>query len=143
VGELATRQPTRWVIDTAFVETPSEAAKVLATMPPELMEPPPGRADLTMMHGLPSAVVGKALVLGGRPVEAMIHLQRAASKCDTLEAPLSQTQAHLWLGLALEATGKRRDACNAYELVLHRWGKTPSVSAKRADERRHALSCEK
>jgi tetratricopeptide (TPR) repeat protein len=87
--------------------------------------------------------IGRVDLLGGRVDDAVVYLKRAASSCQALLAPIPHTQAHYWLGQALEKKNDTRGACAAYRVVLERWGdaKPRSVTADQARARMKALEC--
>lgn len=89
------------------------------------------------------ALAGHVFLLAGRFEEAIAHLKAATRRCMVLEYPFEHTQAHLWLGQALEQTKDRDGACAAYGVVLSRWGsaKPRSISAEQARARARALGC--
>jgi tetratricopeptide (TPR) repeat protein len=91
---------------------------------------------------LPEGGVGRALLLGGRPSEAVAHLKRAAGSCNTVTHPIAWVRAHASLGDALATTGDTAGACAAYAFVLARWGTAPrSVTASHARDRMRVLGC--
>jgi hypothetical protein len=61
--------------------------------------------------------------------------------CAAVSDPWSSVMSSLYLGMALEATGDRDGAAEAYRAVLARWGraKPRSVTADTARERLRAL----
>jgi tetratricopeptide (TPR) repeat protein len=133
----------KWIVQhVAFVETPEEARRALAVMPAQ---------DATAMRqyaptpGFQSALVGRVLFLGGRIEEAVAELRRVTERCDLLDGPLAQIQAHLWLGEALAAAGHEEPACDELGFVLERWqnARPASRSARRAAELRRGLKCAK
>jgi serine/threonine protein kinase/Flp pilus assembly protein TadD len=121
----------------APVETADEARDALAALP--AYEPLPPFDPMAMSD----AAVGHAFLLGGRTADALASLNRATSKCRVLTLPVEHTRAHLWLGLAREASGDKEGACAAYRVVRDRWGKAKprSVTAEKAGERQRALGC--
>jgi serine/threonine-protein kinase len=54
---------------------------------------------------------------------------------------MNTTEAHLYLGMALDATGDRAGAARAYDEVLSRWGraKPRSITAEKARAARERL----
>jgi hypothetical protein len=70
-------------------------------------------------------------------------LRRGTATCTRLAEPLTSTHGWLDLGTALERRGDRPAACDAYRVVLDRWGraKPRSVTADRARQRSVALRC--
>jgi eukaryotic-like serine/threonine-protein kinase len=89
--------------------------------------------------------VGRVYALAGRPAEAEPHLLRAARHCGRFADPFAHPRAELALGGVRESMGDGAGACDAYRSVVAQWGnaKPRSVTAERARERLHALSCTK
>jgi serine/threonine-protein kinase len=89
------------------------------------------------------AFAGHAYLLAGRTQDAVASLTGAARACTTLVDPFGSTRGLFDLGGALEASGDRAKACDAYRGVLDRWGhaKPRSVTADRARARMAALGC--
>jgi serine/threonine-protein kinase len=121
----------------ATVDTPEEAQAALAALPG--YEPLPAYHPRTLAE----AALGHTFLLGGHPDDALRWLERAAKTCRVLEQPVEHTRAHLWLGMAREATGNKEGACAAYRVVRDRWGKARplSVTAEKAAVRLRALGC--
>jgi serine/threonine-protein kinase len=112
----------------------AEAVKALDALGPV----PPFMSDGDMPH----ASVGRALLLGGRTSEAITYLRRAAKSCDALTRPLTWVQTHAQLGDALTEAKDTKGACEAYAVVVGRWGAAKkSVTARHARERMTALHC--
>jgi hypothetical protein len=90
-------------------------------------------------------VLGRALVLAGRPREALPHLERAVADCRAHYGPFLDTAFHLHLGMAREGLGDKDGACSVYKVVLDRWGeaKPRSVTAEKARAQAKALGCGK
>jgi eukaryotic-like serine/threonine-protein kinase len=84
-------------------------------------------------------------VRSGEPARELPLLREVAGACTALYDPFRHTRSQLWLGQALESTGDQVGACQAYDVVLARWGKAKprSVTAEDARRRAHALGCEK
>ena len=89
------------------------------------------------------ALAGRALLLGGKPAEALPLLRRATANCFALNWPFQHMHALLDLGRAGEQTGARDEACAAYAGVLAKWGtaKPRSVTADEAREGARRLGC--
>ncbi len=87
--------------------------------------------------------VGHAYLLAGRAGDAVAPLRAGASSCTVLGDNLANTRAWHDLGAALEATGDHAGACQAYGVVLARWGhaRPRSVTAEDARLRSKALGC--
>ncbi|WP_437531136.1 protein kinase [Sorangium sp. So ce726] len=130
----------RWLLWTeayaAGVETAADAAEAFKTMP--LDQPLPSESGRWLLLDLR---IGKVYALAGKGQEAIGPLTRVARSCAALADPFSITEARLYLGMALEATGDLRGAAAAYEAVLERWGKARprSISAEQARARLGAL----
>jgi serine/threonine-protein kinase len=130
----------RWLLWTeayaAGVETAGDAAAAFKTMP--LDQPLPSESGRWLLLDLH---IGKVYALVGKGQEAIGPLTRVARSCAALADPFSTTEARLYLGMALEATGDLRGAAAAYEAVLERWGKARprSISAEQARARLGAL----
>ncbi|WP_437798374.1 protein kinase domain-containing protein [Sorangium sp. So ce693] len=126
----------RWLLWTeayaAGVETAADAAAAFETMP--LDQPLPSESGRWLLLDLR---IGKVYALAGKGQEAIGPLTRVARSCAALADPFSTTEARLYLGMALEATGDLRGAAAAYEAVLERWGKARprSISAEQARAR--------
>jgi eukaryotic-like serine/threonine-protein kinase len=90
-----------------------------------------------------AAYVGRTYWLAGRTAEGLPLLREAAHDCNALLMPIEHTRAQLWFGQALEETGDKAGACEAYGTVLARWkdARPRSVTADRAKERVKALGC--
>jgi serine/threonine-protein kinase len=94
-------------------------------------------------EGFIDRALGNAYLLASRTDEALPALQRGASACDVLHAPIEQMRAHVQLGAALESRGDVPGACAAYRYVVDRWPapKPRSVSVQTARGRLAALGC--
>jgi len=119
------------------VETPEEARDALGLFPN--VAPPRVITD----RDASLAMFGKLYALAGSLDVAIPLLQRTVKSCYALMMPLVHTRSTYYLGQALEASGDRDGACNAYASVLARWGnaKPPSVTAGKARERARTLRC--
>jgi eukaryotic-like serine/threonine-protein kinase len=85
--------------------------------------------------------VGKVYALAGRSAEALPYLKAAARACDVLADPMAQTQAHLYLGIALADSGDKQGACKAWQVVLGRWGTSGSITAQETRKRAKDAGC--
>ena len=76
---------------------------------------------------------------------ALPLLEKAVAECFALWHPHLHTRVHHWLGQACEALHDERGACDAYAVVLKRWGraKPRSVTAEAALTRSRALRCDR
>ena len=90
------------------------------------------------------AFVGHAYLLADRIDEAVASLRRGTATCTVLMDPFGATRGWFDLGTALEAKGDRAGACDAYRVVLDRWGhaKPRSVTAEKVRARTAALGCQ-
>jgi hypothetical protein len=93
--------------------------------------------------GLAAYVLGKLYFLAGRFDDALAPLEAATHSCDALFRPVEQTRELEMLGEVREAKRDAAGACQAYEVVLRRWGKAvpSSVTAAKAKARTSALGC--
>jgi serine/threonine-protein kinase len=131
-------EPFVWLHGYAAVaETADDARESLAAQP-RFGQPP-----RFTPWALGDAYIGTTYFLAGRMPEALPFLRRAARSCLATEFPFEQTQVHLVLGQALEATGERDEACAAYGVVLGRWGraKPRSITAEKARALARGLGC--
>jgi serine/threonine-protein kinase len=89
------------------------------------------------------ALVGHAELLADRLDDAVPMLRRGTATCTVLTEPFGNTRGWLDLGSALEAKGDRAGACDAYRVVVDRWGhaRPRSVTAEHARARTVALGC--
>jgi len=118
------------------VMTPEDARDALAALPTFLPLPPDRFRDAE-----DDEAIGRTLLLGAAPADAIPYLRRAAASCEATRYPLHHTWANLELGQALEATDAP-GACAAYKLVFDRWAtEARSQSAHVAYVRRKALGC--
>ncbi len=131
-----------WALPT---QTPQQAADALAalTIDRRLGLPMGGeRAGASLLVDA-DAAAGHVFVLAERPADAVPFLRRAAANCYLLDDPFTHLRAQLDLGLALEKTGDRAGACEAFAAVLSRWGraKPRSVTAEEARAHGRSLGC--
>ncbi len=117
--------------------TPDEARAALAALPPYLPLPPERQLFIA------DAAIGHVYVMAGKPAEAVPFLQGASSRCDVFEDPFAYVHASLWLGEALAETGKKDEACRAYDRVIHAWSGfgAKSVTLREARAKALALAC--
>ena len=122
----------------SLVETPADAHEALDEFPGGGATVPPYTPKT-----LGALWAGKTYLLAGRVDDAVATLQRPAGSCLALELPVPHTLANLWLGKAREAKHDTAGACQAYAVVLSRWGKAipRSISADEARARSRALGC--
>ncbi len=111
----------------------------------EALEALPRYSPLPSYEGDPyqERVMGQVLFLAGRVDEAIPHLRRATNACFDKNNMWSHQRAAELLGEALEQTGDKAGACDAYAEVLKRWGhaKPRSVTADKARAHSKALGC--
>jgi hypothetical protein len=133
----------QWLsFDAAWAMTAQEARAALAMSAASSQVPASMGID-------DQAMLGRVLLLAGRPADAAPHLEQAALACVIFRnyAPYAPsgfvTRAAFDLGEAREALGDRAGACDAYRRVLARWGesKPRSVTADRARARMKSLLC--
>jgi serine/threonine-protein kinase len=118
----------------AATETPDDARDALAARP----------AHSPLRHSIiADTSVGTTYLLASQPSEALPYLRRAAHSCSAIDYPLEHTRVHLALGQALEAVHQPREACEAYAIVLARWGnaRPRSITAERARRFAKDLGC--
>jgi serine/threonine-protein kinase len=130
--------PFLWLNGYASVtETADDAARALA------VHPRFGTVPRFSQWAPADAYIGATYVLAGRVPEALPFLRRATRSCTAIESPFEHTRAHLFLGHALAAAGERDQACAAYGVVLHRWGKARprSITADEARSSARKLGC--
>lgn len=131
-----------WALGIALLtQTRAEAVEVLNKVPPSVLTTSDNeRSPLTRAE---SFHVGRTLLLAGRVDEALTFLRVAVASCEVIDYPFWHTRAHLWLGRALEQKGNKADACEAYAVVLQRWGHAspPSSTATEALSSASALGC--
>jgi tetratricopeptide (TPR) repeat protein len=123
-----------WCWRASGIETEEEAHETLDTLP-EVPVAPGGVDD--------ESDPGRALVLAGRIDEAIVRLENSISVCRGLTMAFRGTRSAYFLGMAREAKGNRDGACDAYRIVVSRWGhaKPRSVTGERALARARALGC--
>ena len=87
--------------------------------------------------------VGRAYLLAGRVDDALTPLRAGASSCTVLADSIANTRGWRDLGAALETRGDHAGACQAYGVVLSRWGhaRPRSLTAEDARTRSRALGC--
>jgi len=127
----------RWIAGYAEAAKSGEDARdALATLPQYLPLP-----SNRVRSPVDDEALGRTYLLAGRAAEAIPFLQRVARSCRVTSYPFHHTWANLDLGTALESTDLR-GACDAYRIVLDRWGSIPeSRSAAVARARRSVLGC--
>jgi serine/threonine-protein kinase len=130
----------RWVTAHAeAVRTKEDALEALAQLPRD-------RPMEDAMHRDVESDDARGFVhlMAGNPEAAIPFLQRAARGCTATYNPFWHTSANLHLGMANEARGDVQGACEAYRVVIARWGgNARSVSARHAKARVEALRCSK
>jgi eukaryotic-like serine/threonine-protein kinase len=120
----------------AGAETHGDADRALEALPGFLPLP------VFTPQSVTSAYLGKVYERAGRFHEAEAPLRATTASCTALRYPIDQTRAFLDLGTALEVEDPTA-ACEAYSIVVARWGaaKPKSVSAGQARRRMDALHC--
>jgi len=127
-----------WIAGWAATSDSRESAQAaLVALPSFGGVPPfvPGNAALAM--------VGRVYLLAGRTDEAVEALRHGTATCTQLLDPIANTRGWSDLGAALEQKGDHQGACDAYQVVLNRWGRSlpRSVTADRARQRVASLGC--
>ncbi|WP_394829726.1 protein kinase domain-containing protein [Pendulispora albinea] len=86
---------------------------------------------------------GRVALGAGDYARAIEWLEPAAKSCMSFEQPFANTRSHLWLGDAKERSGDKAGACEAYRVVVQRWGnaKPSSKTAEEARRRARAMGC--
>lgn len=129
---------TIWFQSEAVVaRTPAEAKAALASRP-KGFEPMQVQPDV-----LGWDVIGRLYRLNGEYVLARDMLTRATSSCMLLFFPVATLRAWAELGETYESLKDSKQACQAYQQVLHWWGKAEprSITANRVRARVRALGC--
>ena len=128
---------TAWAVPAGSHDEAVEALEALPGLggPPLFTPTTPARAYL-----------GRVELLAGQVAQAITPLRQGAASCTVLGEPIGNTRAYHDLGVALETGARREDraaACQAYGVVLSRWGHARpwSVTAEDARARFKALGC--
>jgi tRNA A-37 threonylcarbamoyl transferase component Bud32/tetratricopeptide (TPR) repeat protein len=125
--------------------TAVEARAALAALP-EWGSPSPTPSNFDSFFGRvgsPEADLGRVYLLAGQVDESIGHLKRAVASCDLFTSTIDHLRAARDLGIALAQKGETTAACEAYGVVLSRWGQARprSVTADDARARARALGC--
>jgi eukaryotic-like serine/threonine-protein kinase len=121
----------------SFAETREEAADALDRTPRDDngQRSPPSAMTLVDFS------LGKVFVLLNRFDEAIPHLERVTTTCESFDRVMVITKARLLLAQAHEGKGDPQKAKLYYDKVVETWPKgTPSKTLKRAQERLALLS---
>jgi serine/threonine-protein kinase len=115
--------------------TPEDADEAAGAMPPDMPKSPATAAA--------RAALGEVLRLKGAPIDALPLLESASRACMTIDDPPWHVFAAMHLAEAREASGDSAGACEAYRVVLDRWGgaKPRSTTAEAARARVRTLGC--
>jgi len=106
----------RWAAFTAArADDPDSARGALEALGAE----PPSYGEPATL-----AYAGRALLLAGRPAEAIPRLERVARGCERFDYPFLTIRALLWLSDAYEEAGDPDAACAAAREIMTRWGDT-------------------
>jgi len=127
-----------WIVGwAAFASTRDEANGALAALPSF------GGLPHFSPNGPAMALVGHAYLLADRTDDAIAALREGNATCTLMHDPMGSTRGWLDLGTALEQKGDKAGACDAYRVVVTRWGKAKprSVTADKAKARMGALAC--
>jgi serine/threonine-protein kinase len=128
-----------FLVEAAAARTPDEARRAVAALGGKTLD--------DHLEPVRSAAVGRALLLAGRPDDAIRHLEAAARNCAVLgqwsPAVVSRVWARADLAEARAQKGDVAGACAALSEVTAQWGdaKPRSLTATRAAQRSKALSC--
>ncbi|WP_394833162.1 protein kinase [Pendulispora rubella] len=89
------------------------------------------------------AFEGRIALAAGQYDTAASLLESSVKPCFKLEQPFTNTRAYFWLGETKERMGDVAGACNAYRIVLQRWGnaKPRSITGDETKRRVRALGC--
>lgn len=115
----------------------------MQSAPAAALEEAPLPTLISFRPGLIDAYEGRLRLASGDAARAAPLLSAAARSCQGLDEPFLNTRSYLWLGLASEELGHRREACEAYAVVERRWGESAprSVTVTEAARRGRALGC--
>jgi eukaryotic-like serine/threonine-protein kinase len=131
-----------WTLGSALLtQTGAEAVEALAKVPSSVLTA--GDNERSPLTRAESFLVGRTLLFAGRVDEALPFLSIAVAACDVMAYPFWLTRAHLSMGQALEQKGNKAGACEAYAVILQRWGHAspPSITATEARASASALGC--
>jgi len=127
----------RWIASYAEAANTAEDARDAIAALPQYLPLPSDRVRSVE----DDEALGRTYLLAGRTADAIPFLRRVANSCRAADYPFHHAWANLELGMALESTDLR-GACDAYRVVLDRWGAVgESRSAALARYRRAALRC--
>ncbi|MFO0605377.1 MAG: serine/threonine-protein kinase [Polyangiales bacterium] len=131
----------RWAFTRALgADTAAQAVEALRAAPPEA---DPGvvitRASVLVLAT--EAVHGAVALRAGDLTAARASLGRATASCLALEDPFLHTRAWRWLGDVHARAGDVPAACEAYRVVVRRWGASRSVNARDARAAMASLRC--
>lgn len=106
----------------------------------------PSEIPKSLVRGIDTdAALGRVHVLAGKAGEAMRYLEAATTTCSGRTDPIAHTQAFLYLGMARASQGDSRGACEAWQVVVDRWGaaRPGSRTAQEARKRFKDAGCDK
>jgi hypothetical protein len=78
--------------------------------------------DLLARDTISEEAIGNAFGLAGNTKVALEHFVCGAHACTAVRQPLQNTYAHFRAGQAYELLGEKQRACDAYRVVVRRWG---------------------
>lgn len=116
-------KPIVWLAAYVLPVMTAEDAKEALSLAPQLKSLTYYIKQPTELH----SALGRMYLLAGRYAEAITHSSQAASDCRILYRPLENTLDHYYLGQAREHSSDKQGACNAYRVVLERWGKAHAL----------------
>jgi len=136
-GQWGVTPGTLWIAAYANGVASAADARDAVAAAPSFQPLPPRRIRL------PDAdqAIGHAYLAAGMARAAIPHLRRAAKSCFSLSKPIEQARAMLELGLALDATGEKDEACAMYRSLAARWT-SKSVTGDKARARARACARE-
>jgi serine/threonine-protein kinase len=128
---------TLWLTGTVWIAaTPLEARKALAAKPADFSL---GSVEFFFTGGR----LGIAYLLAGETDQALPLLETGGRQCAALQNPVQYLRINDALGRALEAKGRKREACDAYRRVLARSDRDVprSLTRERSRKAAAALGC--
>jgi len=140
LGQFGGASGFRWILAYADpAMTADDGKEAIAALPSYL--PLPNR----FLRLEAEEAIGRVYLLAGRHSEAIEHLGSAANACSGAKFPFGAPVAWYELGVALETTGDKDAACDAYRRVIARWPCETSRSRTSVHARQalRSLGCER